>query len=149
MSIPKLDPATILQRSKYAVMRMHDGQPTRCAALYETLDAAEAYVSDMNKYANAYQVYEIDHETCDHETGDSDTDHELEIARESNDVLSDRNDELAKWLDAMEKVLRATYHFVLQGVTDADEGGFETGAEYRVVAAFMNGIAQGVGVDIW
>ena len=132
MSIPKLDPATILQRSKYAVMRMHDGQPTRCAALYETLDAAEAYVSDMNRYTtNAYQVYEIDHETGDHEAGDTDTDRKLEIA-----------------LDAVEKVLRSTYHYVMQGVTDADEGGFE-GAEYRVIAAFMNGIAQGLGVDIW
>ncbi len=133
MSIPKLDPATILQRSKYAVMRMHDGKPTRCAALYDTLDAAEAYVSDMNRYTtNAYQVYEIDHEDGDHEAGDTDTDHKLEIA-----------------LDAVEKVLRATYYYVMQGITDADEGGFETGAEYRVIAAFMQGIAQGLGVDIW
>ena len=143
MSIPKLDPATILQRSKYAVMRMHGDTPMSCVAPYDTLDAAEAYVSDMNRYTtNAYQVYEIDHETVD-------SDHELEIARESNDVLSERNDELCSRLDAVEKVLRSTYHFVLQGITDADEGGFETGAEYRVIAAFMQGIAQGVGVVIW
>lgn len=143
MSIPKLDPATILQRSTYAVMRMDGEQPTSCAVLYDTLKGAEAYVSDMNRYTtNAYKVYEVDHDS------DTDTDHELEIARESNDVLSERNNELCSRLDAVEKVLRATYHFVLQGITDADDAGFD-GAEYRVIAAFMQGIAQGVGVDIW